>query len=76
MVEASVVRRGRTLALVLPVDWLVGRYGGVPAELELACGGRRVSLRLAVLTPRTARYRVRGAGVLALLESSECVPAT
>jgi hypothetical protein len=76
MVEADVVRRGKSVLLELPVEWLVERYGTVPVEIELMCAGRRVSLRLTLLTSRRARYRARGAGVLALVESSECVLAS
>ena len=75
MVDAAVVRRGRHLAVRLPAAWLVEHYGRVPAELVLLCGGRRVILRLAALTSRSATYRARGAGALALLESPECALA-
>jgi hypothetical protein len=75
MVEARVTRLGRGIAVSLPVSWLVERYGEVPRELELACGGRRVRLRLAAVTSRSARYYALGAGRLAIMEADECVPA-
>jgi hypothetical protein len=75
MVEARVVKWGRGVAISLPVEWLVGRYGEVPRELELVCAGRRVRLRLASATSTTARYYVRGAGQLAVMEAGECAPA-
>ncbi|MCC6021483.1 MAG: hypothetical protein LM577_09015 [Thermoproteaceae archaeon] len=74
-VEARVARWGRGIAIALPVDWLVRRYGEVPRELELLCGGRRVRLRLVSVTSASARYYVRGAGQLAVMEAGECVPA-
>jgi hypothetical protein len=73
MVEARVVRWGRGIALSLPLDWVLRHYGAVPAELELLCGGRRVGLGLVGVTSRTARYYVRGAGQLAVMEAEECV---
>lgn len=75
MVEARVTRWGAGLAVSLPLDWLLRRYGGVPVELELLCAGRPVRLRLASVTPTAARYYVRGAGQLAVMEAGECVPA-
>jgi hypothetical protein len=75
MVEARVVRWNKGLALVLPVDWLAERYGEIPREMELLCAGRRVALRLIYVTSTSARYYVRGAGQLAVLESGECAPA-
>jgi hypothetical protein len=75
MVEARVVRWGKGIALALPVEWLVERYGAVPVELELLCAGRPVRLRLVSVTPTAARYYVRGAGQLAVMEAEGCVPA-
>ena len=74
-VEARVRQWGRGLALVLPLEWVLRRYGAVPKELELICGGRRVALRRATITSRSALYYVRGAGQLALALAEECVPA-
>jgi hypothetical protein len=75
MVETRVTRWGKGIAISLPLDWLVERYGEVPRELELVCGGRRVRLGLAAVTSKSARYYVRGAGQLAVMESGECAPA-
>ena len=74
-VEARVRRWGHGLALVLPLEWVLRRYGQLPKRLELICGGRRVTLRRATVTARSALYYVKGAGQLALALAEECVPA-
>ena len=74
-VEARVRRWGHGLALVLPLEWLLRRYGQLPKELELICGGRHVALRLATVTSRSVLYYARSAAQLALALAEECVPA-
>jgi hypothetical protein len=71
----TAVPSSSTSAILALFGGLVERYGEVPREPELACGGRRVRLRLASVSSRSARYYVRGAGQLAVMEADECVPA-